>query len=224
MKAGFMLVALVLHGAPLCAETSRILCQHSTITVLAETKAMSDVVCEAVQVGGAFLKSLDLNLPDNLTITLSKKLPKNGQHGSLGYYNATRNEIWLLDYETACNAEQTTPLFGIPMTPSIWRSLVIHEITHAATHKEFTSGVPTYSASEYIASVVQFSTLPGADQEKIKGNYPGISGFTSSAEISMIYYMLEPTKFIVNSYLHFCRQGNGAKFVRKILREGLPDD
>ncbi|MBJ6751386.1 DUF6639 family protein [Geomonas anaerohicana] len=224
MKTSLLLVALVLYGTPLFAEPSRILCQHSTITVLAETKAMSDVVCEAVQVGGTFLRSLDLNLPDNLTIRLSRKLPKNGQHGSLGYYNATHNEIRLLDYEAACDADKTTPLFGIPMTLAMWRSVVIHEITHAAAQNEFTTGVPTWAASEYIASVVQFSTLPEAEQDKIKANYPGISGFASSAEISLIYYMLDPAKFILNSYLHFCRQGNGSGFIRELLLKGLPDD
>ncbi|WP_275423153.1 hypothetical protein [Geomonas oryzisoli] len=44
MKTRLLLVALVLYCTPLFAEPNRILCRHSTITVLADTQALSDVV------------------------------------------------------------------------------------------------------------------------------------------------------------------------------------
>jgi len=224
MKYLPIFLALLFSASPLPAETTKVSCLDSKVIVFAETKTICENICDAVRLGDVFIKSIDLNLPDKLTITLFKELPKNGQHHSLGYYDSRSNEIRLLDFETALAAStQSQPSFGVMMSPTIWRSFIIHELAHAAAQKKFASGVSTCTASEYIAAVVQISTLPLAELKTIMRNYPEVAGFDKKEEITMAYYMLDPSKFMLNAYLHYSKPENGLKFIRRLLSEGLPD-
>lgn len=225
MKCLPMLMALLFLAAPLSAETTQVSCLESKVIVFAETKTMCENVCDAVQLGDAFIKSIDLKLPEKLTITLFKELPSNGQHHSIGYYDSHSNEIRLLDYETALTASrQSPPSFGVMMSPAIWSSYVIHELAHAAAQKKFASGVSICTASEYIAAVVQISTLPPDELKTIMRNYPEVAGFDKKEGITMTYYMLDPSKFMLNAYLHYSKPENGLKFIRRLFSEGLPDN
>lgn len=110
------------------------------------------------------------------------------------------------------------------MSPAIWGSYVIHELAHAASQKKFVPGVSICTANEYIAAVVQISTLPSGERKTIMRNYPEVAGFDKKEEITMAYYMLDPSKFMLNSYLHYSKPENGLKFIRRLFIEGLPDD
>jgi hypothetical protein len=225
MKYVLVFMTLLFLAAPLSAETTQVTCLDSKVIVFAETKTMCKKVCEAVQLGDAFIKSIDLKLPEKLTITLFKELPSNGQHHSMGYYDSHSNEIRLLDYETALTASmQSPPSFGIKMSPAIWSSYVIHELAHAAAQKKFSPGVSVCTASEYIAAVVQISTLPLNERKTIMQNYPEVAGFDKKEEITMAYYMFDPSKFMLNAYLHYSKPENGLKFIRRLFSEGLSDD
>ena len=225
MKCLPMLMALLFFAVPLSAETTQVSCLGTKVIVFAETKTMCENVCDSVRLGDAFIKSIDLTLPEKLTITLCKVLPSNGQHHSMGYYDSRSDEIHLLDYETVLTASRQSPTsFGVMMSPTIWSSYIIHELAHAAAQKKFASGVSICTASEYIAAVVQISTLPSGDRKTIMLNYPEIAGFEKKEEITMAYYMLDPSKFMLNAYLHYSKPENGLKFIRRLLSEGLPDD
>jgi len=216
---------LFFQAAPLSGWAEQLHCPNSEITVVAEKRAECDSVCDAVHIGNAFLRSISLEPSGSLAITLYKELPKNGYHNSFGFYNSRSNEIALLDYEAALSASQkSSPSFRTLMNPIIWRSFVIHELAHAAAQSKFTPGVPICTATEYIATVAQMATLPSAEREEIIQKYPELLGFDKPIEITILYYMLEPSKFSVNAYLHYSRPENGLAFIKKILREGLPDN
>jgi hypothetical protein len=225
MRNPAMLIALLFLAAPLPAGSAQAApCNGSEIMVEADEAACKSV-CDAVQIGETFLKSIGLQQLGSLSITLFKELPRNGKSHSIGYYNSRSNEICLLDYETILDASrQSPPAFGVLMSPAIWRSYVIHELAHAAAQKMFASGVSVCTASEYIASVAQLATLPSSEREKILSNYPELSGFDRPEEITMAFYLLDPSKFAVNAYLHFSKPENGLLFIKRLLREGLPVD
>lgn len=225
MRYMTMLMPLLLWAIPLSAETIQTSCLDSKVIVFAETKTACESVCGAVQLGGTFLKSIGLKIPDGLTITLFNELPKNGQHHSMGFYDAHSNDIRLLKYESALTASQkASPSFGLMMSPEIWRSYIIHELAHAAAQKQFAHSVSHCTASEYIAAVVQIATLPSSAQKTIFQNNPEVTGFDKPEEITMSFYMIDPSKFILDSYLHYSKPENGLKFINRLLSEGLSDD
>lgn len=225
MQTLLTLVTLISLGVPPTAMAIQTACPKSPVSVDAETQPMCQAVCDAVHSGETFLNALGLNLPDNLRILLYRELPKNGQQHSIGYYDPHNNAIRLLDYDTTLRiSHESRPSFDVQMNPSIWRSYVIHELAHAAAQKSFTAGVPKGTASEYIAAVAQIATMPKDEFYKILQHYPELSGFDGKEEITMLFYLLDPSKFILNSYLHFSKPENGQKFIGRLLREGLSDN
>ena len=225
MKSFALFVTLFLVALPLSAWTMQESCNGSKIMVDAEKRAEIENVCNAVQIGDNFLTSVGLKLSGDLIVTLVKELPKNGSYHSIGYFNSRSSEIYLLSYEAALNAShESVPSFGILMNPPIWGSYVVHELGHFAAQKRFASGISIRTASEYIASVAQLATLPSVEREKIIRNYPELSGFDKPEEITMAFYLLDPSKFTVNAYLHYSKPENGLSFINRLLSEGLSDD
>lgn len=217
-----ILLSCAVYGS---ARASQVLCAHSKITVAAEKSSEMEAVCTAVQNGFVFLRSIGLDFSGSLAITLLKTMPSNGQESVIGQYDSRSNKISLLNYEAAVTSSRLAPpAFGTPMNPEIWRGYVVHELSHAAAHHTFVAGVPVLTASEYIASVALISTLPAAEREEIIRNYPELSGFDEPGEITFGYYLLDPSRFAVNAYLHFSKPENGQRFISQLLREGFPDD
>jgi hypothetical protein len=225
MKKVAILIAFILLSAPFSVHSVRINCKHKDIVVIAEKETDCEAVCDAVEIGEPFLASVDLPIPMGIAIKLFKNLSRSGQHNSIGCYDPRNHEIRVLTIEAALNASSLSPTeFGILMNRAIWQSYVIHEIAHASSEKKFATGVSKCAASEYISSVVQLATLPETEREKILENYSELSGFDNPGQITMTYYAIDPGRFTVNAYLHYSRTENGPGFIKKLLREGLPDE
>lgn len=220
-----LLISLLLLTMPLNVMAAELLCPNSWITIHYEKKSAFEHVCETIESANVFLESFGMRISGDLHITLYGKLPKNGMEYSIGYYDSQRNEIHLLDYQATLRASnRAPPAFGVAMNHVIWRSYLVHEYAHAAAQKKFTTGVSICIASEYIASVTQIATLPSDERTKIMINYPELKGFDGVEEITMALYMLDPSKFSINAYLHYSKPANGVQFIRRLLCEGLPND
>lgn len=227
LKAGIYFVSLIcfLFVVPGLAAAASVTCAQSKVTVAAETIQEIESVCATALNGITYLMTIGLNLSGRLNIRLTKVMPINGFESAIGQYDSRSNEIYLLDYKTALSrSRRSPPAFGVPMNPAIWHGYVVHELAHAAAHDKFVTGVSVLAANEYIASVAQFATLPCAERDKIVRNYQEISGFEKAEEITYGYYLLDPSRFAVNAYLHFSRPENGLTFIKRLLREGLPGD
>lgn len=225
MKFLPLLLLVFFFTMPLSSWGARIRCPDSGITVVAEKKEDLEGVCAAAQNGAVFLESIGLKLSPGLTIRICGRLTNNGYHNAIGQYDSHTGEISVLDYQTALKYSRTSsPAFGADRNRSIWRSYIVHELAHAAAQKTFSPGVPTHTASEYIACVTQLATLPARERQTILRNYSGSSGFEHQEEITMNYYQLDPCRFSVNAYLHFSKPGNGPRFIKQLLQQGLPDE
>lgn len=225
MKKLTIFIALILLSAPFSVYSVQINCKGKDIIVIAEGEADCEAVCDAVEIGGPFLESLDLPIPGGITIKLFKALPENAQHNSIGCYDRRSKEISVLNYEAALNASRQLPsAFRVLMNRAIWQSFVIHELAHASSQNKFAQGLSICTATEYIACVVQLATLPNKDRENILSNYIYLSGFDYPAQITITFYALDPGAFSVNAYLHYSKPENGPRFIKKLLREGLPNE
>ena len=102
-------------------------CPGGAVTVVAESADEVASVCAAVQAGNAFLGTIGLQTATGLTITLYNELPDNGQVNAIGYYDPRSSDIRLLNYAAALKASlEAPPAFGVAMSPSLWRSFVVH--------------------------------------------------------------------------------------------------
>lgn len=224
MKGVALLVGLFLFRDAPDAFAVRGACPGEVVVVSADTADEYESVCAAIRSFTPFMKSLGLVLPDGLTLTLYGALPGKGVDHAFGYYDPRSNSIHLLNYQAALEASRAAPSFGVPLDPAIWRSYIVHELAHAAAEGKFRRGTQRHTASEYIASVSQLATLAPDERARIFQNYGELSGFDGKEEITPYYYLLDPGRFCINSFLHYLKPGNGGAFVRQLLQNGLPDE
>lgn len=208
---------------PAAGWTLEMGCPSSGMKVSGGTGRDREWVCSAVLEATSFFRLNGLDLADGTTVFLTKELPgKDGSH-ALGEYHVSSNRIVLLTYEEALRLSYLSPPpLGIPMSPDLWRSYVVHELAHAAVERAFAPGVEKLAASEYIAAVAQLSSLPEATRSRIFKHFQNLPGFEAAAEITALYYFLDPGKFAVKAFRHYSRPGNGVPFIKHLLREGLP--
>lgn len=201
-------------------------CPDSQIVVLAETRADQQRVCASVASSKLVLETLGLKPIGDGAITI-ELLPvlrqSNGSH-AIGQCHYRSNRIEILTYDAAVAASMNHPAaFGVPMSKALWESYVVHELAHATAQVQFAPGVPTFTASEYIAAVAQLTAMLPVLREQILASYGDTMGFERDSEITELFYCMDPSKFAVMAYRHFLKPENGARFVGRLLRHGLPN-
>lgn len=211
---------LALGGAPF-ATARDMTCPHGGIAISADFAADLDQACLAVKEALPFLRGIGLALPSRVKIHLVHHLEgEGGEARELARYDGRECGIRVLDFAAAEAAVRQADGHGlmVSMTPPLWRSFVVHELTHAAIHADCGQVCPNRAAHEYIAAVAQLSVLPEAVRGEILQRHGDLEGFAGGGDISEIYYALGPTQFMVKSYLHYLRPGNGNAFIRALLR------
>lgn len=200
-------------------------CVGTTVDIEGGDERDRRAACDAVREGMAFLETVGISLGEQIRLILVSRAPATSSEDAIGSYDPRRGEITMLEYAAALDGSRrcATP-FGHPFSLTLWRSYVVHEVAHAAAHRQFAHRVPHMLASEYIASVAQMATLTPHQRERLFTVYPELSGFEHAAEISFGYYLLDPGRFTVNAYLHYMRPENGREFIARLLREGLPQE
>jgi hypothetical protein len=79
------------------------------------------------------------------------------------------------------------------------------------------------AAHEYVAYVVLFETMNPDLRREILAKFPG-KGFGSTAQISDISHIVEPNQFGVDSWRHYLKMKDGARWLNRIINgEIIPD-
>lgn len=199
-------------------------CADAPVTVIAAAETDRNRACAAAASAAAFLATLGLpaRTDTGITIELLQELPGNNGGHAIGRCHPRRQRIEILSYDAALQAStKYPPAFGVPMSTTLWESYVAHEMAHAVAQAYFAAGVPTFTASEYLAAVTQLTNLSPTVRERILANYSDTIAFEQDSEITELFYCTDPSRFAVKAYLHYLRPGNGPAFVRRLLQQGL---
>lgn len=174
----------------------------------------------------AVSRGMGLPLKRGLVVLPSDgRLPATEGH-PLGQFDPKTSQIRVLPYAVALdNWRESHAGFGVAFSRAMWRGFVAHEAAHAVADQYFAAGIERQSASEYIAAVVQLSSLPQATREEILARHAGIAGWNSVVEITLTYYLLDPARFAVKSYRHYLALAPDERrlFVERMLQKGLSD-
>ncbi len=203
------------------ADTATTHCPETTIGVVGGDQVERAEVCAAVAQAWPVLARNGIAIDAPLTIRLVAVMPDVVNEHAFGFFDARSNEITVLDFDAAAASPGSSCLaLGSTMTRSLWHSYVAHELAHAAAASRFAPGVPTFTASEYIAAVVQLSVLPERTRQDVLARFGGLKAFGAKSEITSTYYFIDPCAFAVKSYLHYLQPENGPSFIAALLREG----
>jgi len=218
-----LLVLALCAAQTLIAGADEFPCAGTRIVVVAKSKYDYEGICLAARNSLAFLASIGLALDTRTTIRISDHFGCEGCNHTIGQFDPRSGEIKLLSYEAALMASYERPAFRVAMSRPLWHSYVSHELAHAASLRHFALGVQTFTATEYIAAVVQLATLAPTMRNDILRNYSDVAAYDNEVAISHLYYLMNPCMFAVKAYLHYLKPENGPKFIDRLIHQGLPN-
>ncbi len=197
-------------------------CTRSGIHVPQWTAAERERVCVAAEAAVGFLRGLGFVYRDGLTIRPLEDAPAQYRGSEIGHFDIGRNEIQILRLANVADAVRLRSAFDMPMSPALWESYISHEVAHAVAEQHFARGVRRFTASEYVAAVVQLVTMEPGLREMVLSRFPGLEPYRSADEISSLYYLMAPGQFAVKVYRHYIALGDaGPAFMHWLLRTGL---
>ncbi|MCG6967933.1 MAG: hypothetical protein LJE59_15655 [Chromatiaceae bacterium] len=176
------------------------------------------LVCDGGASALTFLSGLGLSVPAALSIEVVHSLPPLYGASQIGSYDARADRIQVLAY--ACCAAMGTRedvLFGQPVSPDLYRSIVAHEVAHALVTANYSGETPSIVAQEYIAYTTQFVAMSPELRERILAA-SRISAFAGEQQMSAMLYFIDPQAFGVAAYRHFAAQRDGRLIVWRLLR------
>jgi hypothetical protein len=194
-------------------SVSEIRCDTGNVVVRSPVRADARIACAGSRAAIVFMASHGLDVESPITIEIVDTLPEVAGPSAVGCYLDTEKRVMVLDY---AEFKRRKTWFGLPVNRSLYRSLVAHEVAHSIAACNFREARPVIAAQEYVAYVTTFATMLPTQREFVLAQYPG-DGFDSEEEMSTTIYLLDPTRFGVESYRHFLRPANGRDYLRSVL-------
>ena len=192
-------------------------CADGRLSV-AGTGATVPMVCDGGSRALAFLSGIGLALPDALQVEVVDRLSPLYGAGQLGSFDANAGRIRVLDYDACRALDHEGLLFGQPISPDLYRSIVAHEVAHAVVTFNFRAAGPHLVPQEYLAYTTQLVVMSAALRRRILHD-TGVSAFASEHEISAMRYLLDPQGFGIAAYRHFAALPDSHTFVQRLLKD-----
>jgi len=192
-------------------------CPGLTPDVVVATGRKHDAVLVCSGAGRAmrFFDHLDLPHVRNILFRLHPALARHDT-AHIGYYDAHSQRIDFLTYAACAEQCATQPPFKLPMNEELYIGFAAHETSHAVID-EVTAGRPlSRVAHEYLAYVVQISTMAPAERDAMLQGY-GLQAFENPQQISLTYYALNPCAFGVKAYRHYTTLPDPTGFIHDLL-------
>lgn len=174
-----------------------------------------ELVCNAAHEVLAFFRSLGVEVKDVIAIQIADhdidaRLPH------IGSYSSENKLVKLLSLKEAVARHNDNKLFGLSMNKALYRSVVAHELAHALADQNFGFEEPPLVVHEYIAYVVQLSTMdPELRAEVLAGS--DVAAYEDVSEMSCVYYAMDPSGFGIKAYRHYVALSDPGAFIRRLL-------
>lgn len=175
------------------------------------------LVCEGVQRANNFFEDHGLHFLDNIELQVHNGGIEN-RPNHLGLYDAPQKRVHLLSFS---EAQKDRRVFDLPMTKSLYVSVIVHELAHALADQHFVPGATSTLAHEYIAYVAQISSISEEERSRILARYD-LEGFSQLDDVSVTYYQLAPCAFGLKAFLHYRELENQKDFIRELLQGETP--
>lgn len=212
--AAYVRVLLLLGAASPAALGA--VCPDLPVDVEASRASDRGEVCAAARMALDYLAPLGLMPRSMLRVRVADQPFEAPLNHLPGYYDPQTERIEVLSQRLILDSPAAR-ILGLPAAPDLYRSLVIHEITHAVALSH--GGVqPRRVAHEYIAFAVQLAALPETQRREIIGR-AGVDGFENLDALSEAYLLIAPNRFAVKAYLHFSVSDDPGALVRELLMQ-----
>ena len=187
------------------------------IAVLYADEESEARICEASGQALDLLAGFGLTPKRRISIEIIQEGINHLGYMAFGSYDVRTDTIRLMSYRSIFEKYAKPEMYGEPFDRIHYSGAIVHEITHAVFHQHSTAEAPGPAPQEYLAHVMQLSSLPEKRRSRILREHDE-SAWESGDAISDIYMALEPSKFAVKSYNHFVMMADPRVFIDTLLK------
>jgi hypothetical protein len=174
-------------------------------------------VCRAATLAANQLSRCMIERHVDLSITLVDEVRHPCGVVVLGQYLSKQDRVELTTFSGCLAVLQPDNAYRQLPLRDAWRSLAAHEIAHGILGSAARGKDLAPMASEYVAYVVQISSLSAASRRTLLAAIPGKVP-TDTASFNELYHAIDPLAFGVNAYRHYSAMSDGCAFLNQILR------
>ena len=225
----FVLLTLIAltSGEYLAAEpqSGRTDCRGDRITISGATPEEIALACAGISDALGFFRQYGFNTDIDIDVTVQPKVlagdAKDLSFAVLGQYRPRENQVFMTSLETQREMAVDKPVFRVPFAPVQFREVVAHEVAHVLAEHNFTHPDPSRLVHEYIAYIVQMTTMAPERRAEIFAAYT-VQPFEEPLDINPMVYAIAPDTFALKTYFYFAAQPDGRAYLRQIMKEDLP--
>lgn len=207
-------IVVLFCAVPASAEVLH--CPGRLADVTAANPGDAAVVCRAAEEGAAQLAACDLTPKRAVRVRVLDELPEECPEHALAYFDARQRIVTVPTYTECARLAGPSGRWGVPMTPALYRSLIVHELTHAVASQNAGPDIGR-AVHEYVAYAIQFESMDPNLRRRILAQYPHPDPIRLN-ELSETYFDLSPARFAVKVHLHFRGSEARCPFLHQLLQ------
>ncbi|MFD1344611.1 DUF6639 family protein [Litorisediminicola beolgyonensis] len=204
---------LALIGAGAGAAADELACGDLGVTVAAETEALGVQICDHVEAAFAILGACDLPRPDpGLRIETVSEL----RADCVGLFHCGEALIEVLTPEQLAEKRSKTNLFAEIPLAEYFRSVVLHEVVHAAYDGTDCPYDDCPATAEYLAYALQIGALSPEHRAPFEAGGGAEAQVPRDAINAMVLFMA-PDRFAMRAWQHYSQREDPCGYLQGIF-------
>ena len=213
-KTGAFACCIIALSYAASAET--ISCGHMGVSVTFQQSEHADLVCEAAEQSDALFRQCNISPALHpVRIEIVDEL----QSGCVAIYHCGDYNIQIISPPVMQERRDADGAFIDLNIDEYFKSVVVHELTHAANDDLPCPFEGCVATDEYMAYVMQIMSLDPKDQLRFEER-SGIDRRVSSDELSPIMLFMAPDLFAQKAWAHLSQRDDACGYIAN-LNEGI---
>jgi hypothetical protein len=212
--AGALAAAILVLAASGAAGQEPVECPEANAAVAGATEKERALICAGVADASGFLAGCGIERTAPLVVTVHADMREVCDTPAHALYDVRRDRLEIAQLDTCRRATVPGDLFDRLEPDVAYRSLAVHEAAHAIAAA---AGIAPkrLAAQEYVAAVVQMSTLPPEARVALTADVARRP--IAIGELNATSYGLAPLRFAGKAATHFAQQPDGCAFLRDLV-------
>lgn len=211
-----LLAVCILLQAAAFGSASAQVCGDPLLQVEGASAETAARVCAAAEDAKVQLAQCGLTQTRRVTLDIRERIDGPAPHCA-GLYRCGTDRVILLDPDLVATAMPEGSAFA-PLPPDLYfRSLVVHEMSHALMDQAECRAADFCDADlEYVAYAMQLQSLPEEARAKVL-DFRDVPEDPDPARLNDFLLWMKPDIFALYAWAHFSAPGNGCAFVGKLV-------
>ena len=192
---------MVLGSASARADDLPLRCENIVLHADAHARADVAAICDAAAQTRRWFSTCRFKPAPVIDVVVDNTLEERLGYKAFAIFSARLMTIRILGVEKFASDFAGLPASAAMAWRDWYRSVVVHELTHAVVY--VTAGAKMdWISQEYIAAVVQIESLDMAVRASLFRAFPKFSLADNSAMLNEVVYMMAPLAFVISAYFN----------------------